>query len=52
MSSASYFITPQQRWSRIGSADAPMILDCCRRASYDAADERHNWLAKTTEKAA
>ena len=35
MSSASYFITPQQLWSRIGTADAPMILDCRRRAVYD-----------------
>jgi hypothetical protein len=35
MSSASYFITPQQLWSRIGTADAPMILDCRRRAIYD-----------------
>jgi hypothetical protein len=76
MSSASYFITPQQLWSRIGTADAPMIPDCRRRASYDAgqdhgllgrgfvvydalfawarnaADERHNWPAKTVEKAA
>ena len=32
--SSSYFITPQQLWSRIGTADAPMILDC-RRAIYD-----------------
>jgi hypothetical protein len=76
MSSASYFITPQQLWSRIGTADAPAILDCRRRAIYDegqdhgllergfvvydalfawarhAADERHNWPAKTVEKAA
>jgi rhodanese-related sulfurtransferase len=35
MSSASYFITPQQLWLRIGTADAPMILDCRRRAIYD-----------------
>ena len=59
MSSASYFITPQQLWSRIGNADARAILDC-RRAIYvalfawlrHAADERHNWSAKRTEKAA
>ena len=60
MSSASYCITPQQLWSRIGTADAPMILDLRRRAIYDAlfawlrhtADERQSWPAKTVEKAA
>ena len=54
MSSAGYFITPQQLWSRIGTADAPMILDCRRRAMYDEGqrDERHNRPAKTVEKAA
>ncbi len=64
MSSASYFITPQQLWSRIGTADAPAILDhgLLERGFvvYDAlfawarhaADERHNWPAKTVEKAA
>jgi rhodanese-related sulfurtransferase len=36
MSSASFFVSPQQLWSRIGTADAPMILDVCRRAVYDA----------------
>ena len=36
MSSASYFVSPQQLWSSIGTADAPMILDVCRRAIYDA----------------
>jgi rhodanese-related sulfurtransferase len=35
MSSASYFITPQELWSRIGTAQAPVILDCRRRAIYD-----------------
>ena len=25
MSSASYFVTPQQLWSRIGTPDTPMI---------------------------
>jgi len=38
MSSASYFISPEQLWSRIGTADAPTILDVRRRAIYDAAD--------------
>ncbi len=36
MSLASYFISPQQLWSRIGSPDAPTILDVRRRAIYDA----------------
>jgi rhodanese-related sulfurtransferase len=36
MSSASFFVSPQQLWSSIGTADAPMILDVCRRAIYDA----------------
>jgi hypothetical protein len=67
MSSASYFITPQQLWSRIGTADAPMILGLSARAAdddhgllqrgfvvYDAlfAWARHNWPARTVEKAA
>ena len=33
---ASYFVSPQQLWSRIGTADAPMILDVCRRPIYEA----------------
>ena len=37
MSLASYFVSPQQLWSRIGSSDAPVILDVRRRAIYDAA---------------
>ena len=54
MSSASYWITPQQLRSRIGTPDAAMILDCRRRAVYDEArgDERHNAPAGTVEKAA
>lgn len=36
MSSASFFVSPQQLWSRIGTADAPVILDVCRRAIYEA----------------
>jgi rhodanese-related sulfurtransferase len=36
MSSASFFVSPQQLWSRIGTAQAPLILDVCRRAIYDA----------------
>jgi rhodanese-related sulfurtransferase len=37
MSSASYFVSPQQLWSRIGTADAPAILDVRRREVFDAA---------------
>src|SRR3954453_1177445 len=37
MSSASFFISPQQLWARIGTADAPLILDVCRREIYEAA---------------
>ena len=36
MSSASYFISPQQLWSLLGTAQAPVVLDCRRRAVYDA----------------
>jgi len=36
MSSASYFVSPQELWSRIGTADAPVILDVCRRQIYEA----------------
>ena len=36
MSSASYFISPHELWSRIGTADAPTILDVCRREIYEA----------------
>jgi len=36
MSSASYFVSPQELWSRIGTAQAPVILDVCRREIYDA----------------
>ncbi len=32
---ASYFVTPHELWSRIGTPDAPMILDVCRRQIYD-----------------
>ena len=42
MSSASYFITPQQLWSRIGTADAPMILG----PSALAADDDHGLLER------
>ena len=37
MSSASFFISPLELWSRIGTADAPTILDVRRRDIYDAA---------------
>lgn len=36
MSSASFFVTPHELWSRIGTADAPMVLDVCRREIYEA----------------
>ena len=42
MSSASYFVSPQQLWSRIGTADAPTILDVCRRKIYDAGPGVHS----------
>jgi rhodanese-related sulfurtransferase len=35
MSSASFFVTPQQLWSQIGTAQAPVVIDCRRRAIYD-----------------
>jgi rhodanese-related sulfurtransferase len=38
MSSASYFVSTQELWSRIGTAQAPVILDCRRRAIYDAGE--------------
>jgi rhodanese-related sulfurtransferase len=34
---ASYFVSPQQLWSEIGTAQAPMILDVRRREILDAA---------------
>lgn len=37
MSSASFFISPEKLWSKIGSAKAPLILDVRRREIYDAA---------------
>ena len=37
MSSASFFVSPSELWSRIGTAAAPMILDVRRRDVYDAA---------------
>jgi hypothetical protein len=62
MSSASFFLSPRQLWSRIGTADVPTILDVRRQGFvvYDAlfawarhaADERHNWSARKTETAA
>src|SRR5436305_3768266 len=36
MSSASFFVSPQELWRRIGTADAPAILDVCRREIYEA----------------
>jgi rhodanese-related sulfurtransferase len=37
MSSASFFVSPQELWSKIGTAKAPLILDVRRRAIYDEA---------------
>jgi rhodanese-related sulfurtransferase len=33
---ASYFISPNDLWSLIGTAHAPVILDVCRREIHDA----------------
>ena len=37
MSSASYFISPQDLWTQIGTARAPVVLDVRRREVYDPA---------------
>src|ERR1044071_7988852 len=37
MSAASFFVSPQELWSRIGTGKAPLILDVRRRAIYDEA---------------
>jgi rhodanese-related sulfurtransferase len=34
---ASYFISPHELWNRIGTAEAPTILNVCRREIYDGA---------------
>lgn len=36
MSSASFFVSPHELWSRIGTPEAPVILDVCRRQIYEA----------------
>ena len=36
MSSASFFVSPQELWASIGTADAPMILAARRREIYEA----------------
>ena len=38
MSSASFFVSADKLWSRIGTAKAPLILDVRRRDIYDAAE--------------
>jgi rhodanese-related sulfurtransferase len=38
MDSASYFISPNDLWSLVGTARAPQIVDVRRRDVYDAAD--------------
>ena len=35
MPSLSYFVTPQELWSMIGTAQPPVILDVRRRNMYD-----------------
>ena len=35
MHSASYFISPNELWSPIGTAQAPQIVDVRRRDAYD-----------------
>jgi len=37
MSSASFFISPQKLWSKIGTGNAPLIFDVRRRVIYDEA---------------
>lgn len=37
MSSANFFISPQDLWAQIGTRNAPLILDVRRRAIYDEA---------------
>lgn len=37
MDSASYFISPNELWTLIGTAQAPQIVDTRKRASYDQA---------------
>ena len=37
MSAASFFISPHDLWSTIGTANAPRIVDARRRDVYDAA---------------
>src|SRR5437764_59842 len=36
MSSASFFISPQKLWSKIGTGNAPAILDVCRGPIHEA----------------
>jgi hypothetical protein len=33
---ARYLVSPEQLWSRVGTAQAPMILDVRRGAIYEA----------------
>ena len=40
MHSASYFISPNDLWNLIGTAQAPQIVDTRRRDVYDAAPGR------------
>ena len=56
VSLASYFITPQKLWSRVGRHGLLergfVVYDALFAWARHAADERHNWPAKKTEKAA
>lgn len=36
MTATNFFVSPQDLWSQIGTPDAPVILDVCRREIYDA----------------
>ena len=41
MSSASYFISPNDLWKLIGTAQAPQIVDVCRREVLRRGAGRH-----------
>src|SRR5947208_2761493 len=36
MSSASFLVSPQELWPRLGTGEAPVILDVCRASIHDA----------------
>ena len=55
-SSTSFFLSPRQLWSLIGTHGLLergfVVYDTLFAWARQAADERHNWPAKKTEKAA